>query len=53
MGGACSADGKERGVYRVLVGKVDGNRHQGDPDVDGSIILRYIFMKWDMGYGLN
>jgi hypothetical protein len=26
MGGACSSDGKERGVYRVLVGKPDGKR---------------------------
>jgi hypothetical protein len=24
VGGACSADGKERGMYRVLVGKPDG-----------------------------
>jgi hypothetical protein len=26
MGGACSADGEGRGVYRVLVGKPKGNR---------------------------
>jgi hypothetical protein len=26
MGGACSADGEERGVYRVLVGKPEGKR---------------------------
>jgi hypothetical protein len=24
MGGACSADGEEKGVYRVLVGKPEG-----------------------------
>jgi len=24
----------------------------GDPDVDGRIILRWIFWKWDVGYGL-
>jgi hypothetical protein len=24
VGGACSADGEERGVYRVLVGKPEG-----------------------------
>jgi hypothetical protein len=23
--------------------------HLGDPDVDGRIILRWIFRKWDMG----
>jgi hypothetical protein len=26
MGGACSADGEGRGVYRVLVGKHEGTR---------------------------
>jgi hypothetical protein len=26
MGGACSADGEVRGVYRVLVGKPEGKR---------------------------
>jgi hypothetical protein len=26
MGGACSMDGEERGVYRVLVGKPEGKR---------------------------
>jgi hypothetical protein len=26
MGGAYSADGEDRGVYRVLVGKPEGNR---------------------------
>jgi len=25
----------------------------GDPDVDGRIILRWIFRKWDGGYGLD
>jgi hypothetical protein len=27
--------------------------HLGDPDVDGRIILRWIFRKLDMGYGLD
>jgi hypothetical protein len=31
MGGACSADGEVRGVYRVLVGKLEGKRPQGRP----------------------
>jgi hypothetical protein len=30
-GGACSADGEERGVYRVLVGKPEGKRPLGRP----------------------
>jgi hypothetical protein len=31
MGGACSADGEERGVYRGLVGKPEGKRPLGRP----------------------
>jgi hypothetical protein len=31
MGGACSADGKERCVYRVFVGKPEGKRPLGRP----------------------
>jgi hypothetical protein len=36
-GEACRAYGEERGVYRVSVG------------IDGRIILRWIFRKWDVG----
>ena len=32
--------GKGRGVHRVLVGKPEGKRPLGDPDIDGRIILR-------------
>jgi len=35
--------GEGRGVHRVLVGKPEGKRHWGDLDVDGRIILRWIF----------
>ena len=41
--------GERRGVYRVLVGKPEGKRPMGDPGIDGKIILRWIFMKWDVG----
>ena len=41
--------GERRGVYRVLVVKREGKNHLGDPDVDGRIILRWIFRKWDLG----
>ena len=41
--------GERRGVYRVLVGKPEGKRPMGDPGIDGKIILRWIFMKWDFG----
>jgi hypothetical protein len=37
--------GEERGVLRVLLGKPEGKRHSGDPDVDGRIILRWILTK--------
>jgi len=40
--------GVGREVYRVLVGKPEGRDHLGDPDVDGRIILRWVFRKWDV-----
>jgi hypothetical protein len=40
--------GERRGVYRVLVGKPEVDR-----DVDRRIILRWIFRKWGVGYGLD
>ena len=42
--------GEGRGVHRVLVGKHEGKRSLGI-DVDGRIILRWIFRKWDGGCG--
>ena len=36
-----------RGVHKVLVGKPEGKNHWGDQDVDGRIILRWIFRKWE------
>jgi hypothetical protein len=41
--------GEGRDVYRVLVGKLEGKSHLVDPGVDGRIILRRIFRKWDVG----
>jgi hypothetical protein len=40
--------GEMRGVYTVLVGKPEGKRPLEDPGVDGRIILRWIFRKWDV-----
>jgi len=41
--------GERRGVYRVLVGKLEGRDHLEEPGVDGKIILMCIFMKLDVG----
>jgi len=43
---ACMGEG--RGVYRVLVGQPEGKNYLGDPGIDGRIILRGIFRKWDV-----
>ena len=40
-----------RGVHKVLVGKPEGKSHWEDQDVDGRIILRRIFRKWERGCG--
>jgi len=45
--------GVRRGLYRGLVGKPEGKRSLGDQGLDGKIILRWIFRKWDMGHGLD
>jgi hypothetical protein len=34
-------------VHRVVVGKPEGRGNWGDPDVDGKIILRRIFRRWE------
>jgi hypothetical protein len=35
--------GEKRGAYRILVGDLKEGDHLGDPDVDGRIILKWIF----------
>ena len=38
---------ERRGIYRILVGKPEGKRPLGKPR------HRWIFRKWDVGYGLD
>jgi hypothetical protein len=40
---------EERGVHRFWLGNLRERDHWGDPGVDGKIILRWIFRKWDVG----
>jgi hypothetical protein len=41
--------GERRGVFMVLVGKPEERDHLENPGIDGRIILRWIFRKWDVG----
>jgi hypothetical protein len=41
--------GKSRAIYSFLWGKLTEREHLGNPGVDGKIILRWIFIKWDVG----
>jgi hypothetical protein len=38
---------EKRGAYRALVGKLEGSNHLEDPGVDGRIILKWIFERFD------
>jgi hypothetical protein len=45
--------GERRGAYSALVGKPEGRNHLEDPDVDGRIILKWIFERLDGGHRLD
>jgi hypothetical protein len=40
--------GEGRGVYRVLVGNLRERDRWEDPCIDGRMILRWIFRRWDV-----
>jgi hypothetical protein len=41
--------GERKGLYRILRGRLKEIEHLVDPCIDGRIILRSIFRKWDVG----
>jgi len=50
MDRACSAyGGEERRIQSFGGGNLRERDHWGDPGIDGRIILRRIFRKWDVG----
>jgi hypothetical protein len=51
--GHVASMGEGRGAYRILVGRREGRSHLEDPGIDGRIILKWIFKKWDGGHGLD
>jgi hypothetical protein len=45
--------GERRGAYRALVGKPEEEDLLEDPGIDGKVILKWIFEKWDMRHLLD
>jgi len=49
MVGACSANGGGEAFTGFWWGNLKETDHLGNPGVDGRIIVRWIFRKWDVG----
>jgi len=50
MGGACSTyGGEESHIQGFGGGNLRERDNVGNPGVDGMVILRWIFRKWDVG----
>jgi hypothetical protein len=47
--GQVASMGARRRIYRVVVEKPRERDNLEDPSVDGRIILRWVFRKWDVG----
>jgi hypothetical protein len=48
-GKTSSMYGERRGAYRILVGRPEERDDLEDPDIDGRIILKWIFKKQNGG----
>ena len=48
MGGACSTYGGEEVHTRLWWGDLKKRDNFGDPGIDGRIILRWVFRKWNV-----
>jgi hypothetical protein len=53
MGGACRNCGGENSCIQGFGEETLGKDHLEDPGVDGMIILRWVFRKWDGKHGLD
>ena len=53
MGGACRTVGRGEVQIGIWWGNLGQRDHLEDLSVDGMIILRWIFRKWDGWHGLN